>query len=286
MDKLRTVFSLFMIFIFGFFVWNFIQPKASEVPPNVALQNQVKSTLEGTTGHISIAFKNLNTNQTYFLNEKDKFESGSLYKLWVMGAVYRKIESGDLREDDELSYPVDELNNQFGITTDEADLNSGTLDFSVNSALTQMITISHNYAALSLSQKIGLSYVKTYVKDNGFTDTEVGQEDDYPKTTALDILKFFEKLYKEELGNPDSTKKMLVLLKDQQLNDKIPKKLPVGTIIAHKTGEIDSFSHDAGIIYTPKGNYILVILTDTPTSQVTEDKIADISKSFYNFVTE
>ena len=47
---------------------------------------------------------------------------------------------------------------------------------------------------------------------------------------------------------------MLELLKAQTLNDKLPKYLPDQVIMAHKAGELDDVSHDAGIVYSPAGD--------------------------------
>ena len=49
--------------------------------------------------------------------------------------------------------------------------------------------------------------------------------------------------------------------------------------IAHKTGEIGYFTHDAGIVFSNKGDYIIVVLTESDFPLATEEQIADISKS-------
>ena len=73
------------------------------------------------------------------------------------------------------------------------------------------------------------------------------------------------------------------MLKDQRLNRKLPADLPSNTVIAHKTGELGMFSHDAGIIYTPKGDYIIVVLSKSDTPAAAEKRIADISKAVYDY---
>ena len=66
----------------------------------------------------------------------------------------------------------------------------------------------------------------------------------------------------------------------------MPKYLPSDTLIAHKTGELDSFSHDSGIVYTPNGNYIIVVMSDSTNPKGAEDRIANISKSVYDYFIE
>jgi len=151
---------------------------------------------------------------------------------------------------------------------------------SVNQALNQMITISHNYAAMLLTQKNKVSTIRDWITDKGFKDSSVGGQ---PSTTAHDMVLFFDKLQKGELANAENTQKMLEFLKKQQLNDKIPADLPNNIVIAHKTGELGLFSHDAGIVYTPKGDYIIAVLSKSDTPAAAEKRIADVSKAVYDY---
>jgi beta-lactamase class A len=75
----------------------------------------------------------------------------------------------------------------------------------------------------------------------------------------------------------------LTLLKAQKLNNKLPKELPKNTVIAHKTGELDMVSHDAGIVYAQNGNYIIVVMSETSLPVAANERIADISKGVYEY---
>ena len=79
---------------------------------------------------------------------------------------------------------------------------------------------------------------------------------------------------------------MIDLLKKQQLNEKLPKILPENTIVAHKTGEFNSFSHDGGIVYTKNSDYIIVVMSDTNNPQEANNVIAQISKGVYEYFTK
>jgi beta-lactamase class A len=63
----------------------------------------------------------------------------------------------------------------------------------------------------------------------------------------------------------------------------LPKYLPKETVIAHKTGEIGTFSHDAGIVYTKHGPYIIVIFSDSDIPKEAEETIARLSQATYAF---
>ncbi len=262
-----------------------VETVPTQVPVTVAtsnLQGIIATSLEGAKGKYSVAIKNLKTGETYFKDENESFESASLYKLWVMGTAFKQIKDNTIKEDDVLSADVVSLNRQFGIASESAEQTEGGITLSVKSALHQMITISHNYAALLLTSKVKLASIKTFLQESGLSASKTGSP---PKTTAADTLAFFEKLYKGELANEENTSKMLDLLKKQQLNKKLPKYLPSGTVMAHKTGELGQVSHDGGIVYTDKGDYIIVVLSESTAPKGAEERIATLSKDVYAYFT-
>jgi beta-lactamase class A len=75
------------------------------------------------------------------------------------------------------------------------------------------------------------------------------------------------------------------MLKLTRLNDRIPKYLPVDITIAHKTGLEKEVCHDAGIVFTRKGDSIIVILTKHANSNSAHPKefIAKVSSYAYNY---
>lgn len=283
MNKFNKVLILiFLSFsLFAFFHNAFSKKEIKQ--SQKSLKEVVEKSMEGTKGTYGIAIKNLKTGETYFNNESHVFDSGSLYKLWIMAEVYRQIEEGKFTEDETISGDVSTLNSEFNIDPDSAEQTEGTVSFTVSDALNQMITISHNYAALLLSEKIKLSSVAKFLKDNDFIESSVGTEGDNPKTTALDIMHFFEKLYRGELANKENTDKMISLLKKQQIDDGLVKYLPQGTVVANKTGDIGWFKHDAGIVFTSKGDYIIAIMSESEFPAAAQERIAGVSKSVFDY---
>ncbi|MBI2595526.1 serine hydrolase [Candidatus Daviesbacteria bacterium] len=302
---MRLIFIILGVFLVYFLLKHFL-PQKQENPPqlvvpvtsnkqklnlplaignltNDKLRQEIEEALKDTKGTYGIVVKNLKTEENYQLNEHKTFQVGSLYKLWIMATVFNKIQSGVLTGDEELSSSVDVLNGKFNIDPDLAEMTEGTITLTVGSALKQMITISHNYAALLLTEKIRLSNVAAFLKEQDFKESKVGVNGEAPVSTPFDIASFFEKLYKGKLGNAESTGKMLELLKQQTLNNKLPKGLPQGIAIAHKTGELGYFTHDAGIVFSEKGDYIIVILSESDYPPGAEERIGMVSKAVYEY---
>lgn len=249
-----------------------------------ALEEIVQNSLEGTKGNYAVYIKKLKNNETYALNANKEFAPGSLYKLWVMATVYQQISQNKLTENQILTQKIEVLNKKFQISSESAELTKGNITQSVKDALFKMITISDNYSALLLSEKIRLTTISNFLKDFGFNNSLVSTNGQGPSTTAMDIGLFFEKLHNGELNTPENTSKMLSILKSQRLNQKIPKYLPKNIQIAHKTGELDTYTHDAGIVYAPNGEYILVVLTDSQNPAQAQERISEISKNVYKYL--
>lgn len=243
----------------------------------------IDSELRGEKGTYSIIYKNLKNGDYYAHNPSEIYESASLYKLFVMAKSYEAIEDGDLTHQTILSDTVQRLNQRFDIASEEAEMTEGSFRMTVDTALEQMITISHNYSALLLSSRLKSSAIKEFIAANGFANTDFNSP---PKTTAEDIVLFYEKLYKKELVSSQSSDEMMNLLKRQELNDRIPKYLPKNTLVAHKTGELGGVKHDAGIVFAPEGDYILVMMSDTNAPQHAAEVQAKISERIFNLVTE
>ncbi len=248
-----------------------------------ALANLVTNELNDSDGVFGIVIQNLKTHEQYKLNEHKVFEPASLYKLWVMATVMDQVDKKTLSFDQRISDSVQSLNTTFNIDPELAELTEGTVSFTVEDALEQMITISHNYAALLLGQTVRLKTVQNFLDENGFIESKLGEP---PEATASDIAEFYEKLYTNQLVNKQSSLQMIDLLTRQKLNNKIPKYIPSGIKIAHKTGELGTYTHDAGIIYGPKTDYILVILADNDIPTNAEETISNLSKRIYKYFEE
>lgn len=255
-----------------------------DVNEDRGLKQVVENALQGTQGQYGIAILNLKTNEFYTQNEHKEFQSASLYKLWVMAEILELINNKKIKENDKMYADVDELYEKFNLASPSA---KEKITITVKDALEKMITVSDNTAALLLTSKAKLSNLQDFINKNNFTGSKLGESTKEPVTTPYDVAIFFKRLYDGELLDKKSSGTMLEILKRQRLNGKIPKYLPAGTIIAHKTGELDEYTHDAGIVYTPQGDYIIVVMTESdPNSRLlAEERISNLSRDIYNYFT-
>lgn len=133
-----------------------------------------------------------------------------------------------------------------------------------------MLTKSDNTASNILIRKLGLSYLNQYFRRRTWNRTRIERlMMDFSKrdagvenyTTARDIGLSLKLLYDEGLLKTGEARRILGMLKTQSINDRIPALLPKDAVVAHKTGLERNVLHDAGIIYGPREDLLIVVLT-------------------------
>lgn len=250
---------------------------------NSEIEKIILDGLEGSTGEYSFSIFNLKTEESYLENENKEYPSASLYKLWLMAVIFDEIEKGNLTMNKKLTADIEVLNKKFGIGSESAELSEGTISLSVEEALNKMITISDNYSALLLSSTVGVSKMSEFLKKYSLNNSKVGTLSSLPMTTAVDTTMYFKLLYSKNLVSEKSSTQMIELLKKQQINDRIPKYLPDNTTVAHKTGELFGFKHDAGIIFSHDGDYIFVALSESKNPKAAAERIALVSEEIFTY---
>jgi beta-lactamase class A len=277
---LFRIFALVLFLVGYFFAYTRIYSFKQFISRQERLANVVNKTLGNTSSTYGIAIKNLKTGEEFFYNADRKFMTGSLYKLFVMIAALELIDENKINKDEIISGEAKDINKILGQDSEEADISEGVVSLSVWQAINQMISISHNYAAILLVERVGIDKIRDIVARFELKNTKLGTKD-LPVTTARDILHFFDKLYERKGTSIWVSNNALSFLENQKINDRIPRYLPKDIKVAHKTGELVYDKHDAGIVFGKKGDYIIVILTESTNPVEAADQIAKISREVF-----
>ena len=103
------------------------------------------------------------------------------------------------------------------------------------------------------------------------------------EVTANGLLKILRLIAETQAYGEGASKQMLEILLDQRLKGGIPAGLPAAARVAHKTGNISTVHHDAGIVYLEgRKPYVLVILTQFPVATIKSTAVADVSRDIYD----
>lgn len=250
-------------------------------------------------GQFGIAFKDLQSEATIFINENSAFHAASTMKTPVMAEVFAQATAGKFNLEDEVLV----YNNFTSIadgskySVDVADDSEQELYQQIGSGITiseliyGMITKSSNLATNILIDKVGASAVNRAMRNMGAQHISIlrGVEDQkaFDKgmnnmVTAKDLMLLFEKLASEKLVSSEASKQMVAILKQQHLKGAIPAKLPSGVHVANKTGSITRVLNDSGIVFLPNGRkYVLVLLSSGLELEPAMAVLSNISLYFY-----
>ncbi len=75
---------------------------------------------------------------------------------------------------------------------------------------------------------------------------------------------------------------MLTILMRQKIGDRITRYLPEEIVVAHKTGLMRDNCHDAGIVFTNNGDFIIVVLTEKVNLRLAKNVIGRIAYKTYS----
>ena len=207
-----------------------------------------------------------------------------MIKVFLLADVMEKVKMGKLNLNDEYI-----LQNKDKVG--DAGILSGYPDGSVISLekLTElMITESDNTATNIIIDMVGVEDVNRYLVMNGYKDTRLRRKmmdmiairegrENY--TSASDLGTFFLQLYHSKILGGEYDDKMREILFKQTDEECFVRALPYARI-AHKTGELDHFYADGGIIYgSGEHDMILVILAeDVQDRAQTLDNMREIAR--------
>jgi beta-lactamase class A len=250
-----------------------------------SLQEYISSISQEDT-LVAVYIKNLSTDYTIEINSDIQIPSASLVKIPIMAAVYYLVDRGELSLDEKITYRRKHRCGGSGIIKR---FHYGK-KFTIKELTELMITISDNVATHMLIDRIGMKKLNEIFRKLKLKNTNINRFvmdikarnkgiENY--TTAEDIGFLLEEIYNGKLISKEASNEMLLILLKQRICDRIPKKLPSYVAVAHKTGLMKDVCHDAGIVYTNNGNFIICVLTQNLQPKFAKEVIANISYMTY-----
>jgi beta-lactamase class A len=265
-------------------------------------RNVLKIREEHGLEQLGISFYDAETTIQWSYNADHYFHAASTMKLAVLLGVLRQVERGELT----LDAPVHVRNRFTSIVNQEpfmldlgrdADPNVyGHLGktLSVRELAYWMITLSSNLATNLLVDVIGIQTIQHALDELEIDGVRIlrGVEDQAAfeaglnnEVTANGLLKLLRLIAEGKAYSQSASDEMMKIMLDQQYRSGIPAGLPKGARIAHKTGNISTVHHDAGIVYLDgRKPYTLVILTQFSAESTRGTAVADVSRDIFNTI--
>ena len=248
---------------------------------------------------LGIAFYDAETTLQWAYNADAPFHAASTMKLAVLLAVQRQITRGELAGDapvhvrNKFTSIVDRRPYMLEVSRDadpELYAHLGRT-MTVDQLAYQMITTSSNFATNLLVDVVGVPVIQRALHELNIEGIKVirGVEDQAAfeaglnnEVTANGLLKLLRIVSDRKAYSPEASERMLEILLDQRFKGGIPAGLPEAARVAHKTGNISTVHHDAGIVYLEgRQPYVLVILTQFDASPSRSTAVAEVSRDVF-----
>lgn len=220
----------------------------------------------------------------------DKVVSASMIKVPIMMAVFDRlmIENKDLEQKIMISDNI--------ICEDSTVFEYGAREATIYELIVWMIINSDNTATNALIYYMGMDRLNIYFKNIGLEQTKVERymldfnaikEGKNNYISVSDFYRGMELLDGEAVLNTKYCQLSLWIMRQNRDELCIKRYLYECPPVAHKTGELDTIVHDAGIIYGPHGKYFLGIFISEfePTQEQGEEArklIGRLSRYIYD----
>lgn len=224
--------------------------------------------------HVSLYYFDDNINNTISINADKSWDPASTIKLYVAMYAFDQIAAGKLSLDQIVTITDKNIAPSVSVADGYQPTQVGQ-QISVYELLDRMITQSGNTSYNTLLDILDRREITKYIHDIGLVNSSIGAKlnlDDAQEaievtspgfgpnvTNADDFARAFILINGKRIpGSPA----LFDMLSRQKLNDMIPAYLPKDVVVAHKTGELDPYYHDGGIVIGAGRKYILSIFTD------------------------
>lgn len=232
---------------------------------SAALQQKLNEWIASHSGSYQVALQELGgQGRTASYNVQKQTVMASTYKLFVAYAAYHQAENGAL--------------------------NLGTVVYngkSIESCISTAIINSNNECAVAVGKYIGWANIDNIVHAAGFQNVFLnnyapnGSLSGDKLVNANELARFLAQLSAGSLMNSTHTSTLLGYMKQQVYRSGIPAGSH-GAVVADKVGFLDSYLHDAAIVYAPGSTYALVIMS----SGSSWSNISNLADAVYSFMAE
>jgi uncharacterized protein YraI len=285
----------------------FIQSSAPTPNPNLKrlgvniFEYLLNTRFEPNTNRQASAFlMDLSSGQAISLVPKVAFSGMSLIKIPILVETYRKL---DFQPDNNTATQLAQM-----MICSNNDATNAMLAFSGDGdMLAGTRNVTNTMQTLGLKDTFITSPIRsdpraTPVPVGPFkttADQTVTDPDPFNQATPADLGYLLSSVYycaKDGTGaliaafpnaiTQDECKKMLRLLSSDKIGVMIEAGVPESVTVAHKHGWVDQTLGDAGIIYSPGGDFVLVVMmSERPVLLWTQEfpRVSEIARTVYNY---
>ena len=248
-------------------------PERNFMDKHMTLEKRIAAELYSYHGQMSVFVDDLR-GRTVEIGADETFETASTIKAYILAALYLQAGRGKASLDQTITYRPEHFVDGSGMLRA---LGVGAA-LKVRDAATMMIICSDNIATNMVIDYLGLETINACIRELGFAHTVLHNPlhfDRYDRlgtTTPRDYAALFARLARGELVSPGASAEMLSIFRSQHYNAMLTAGFPPYYLdceetgdpeliwVASKSGSMDACRNDGGIVHTPYGEYVIVLM--------------------------
>lgn len=258
------------------------------------LQARIAQIVKDSHANLGVALRHLESGEEVMIDADTPVPLASVVKVPVLVETFRQL--GESRFSLADRWPLEPRYKALGsgiLTQFDVGLQPTVKDL-----ITLMIIVSDNTATDIIMEYLGIASIDHTMHQLGLTQTHVAHTlreifadmlpspdaeqdpfalaqwenehgvrrdgfsyhlgEDNNVSTPREMTCLLEMIFKAEVLDRAACDAMLEILLKQQLNDRLPRFLPAGTRLAHKTGTFSGVRNDSGILYVNDQSHVVI----------------------------
>jgi len=268
------------------------------------LQPKIDKVITGKNATVGVGIYDFGSRQTLVINGDKHMPMQSVYKFHVALAILNEVDKGRFKLTQKMPVKKGDIVPGLHSPMGEAYPNGG-VDLPLADIIRYMVADSDGSACDYLFRLLGgPKQVDAFIHQLGIRDVAIRDTEERMQargnwdvqytnwTTQAAMLRLLKLFYQHKILSASSHDFLWkTMVETTTGEDRLKKRLPAGTVVAHKTGTsgvrdgLTGAVNDAGFIALPNGKHlaISVFVTNSTESKETNERIiADIARLAYD----
>ena len=231
------------------------------------MEESIGTIVRETDAVVGVAILDLTDQRAFYLNADAIYPTASTIKIAVLAELYRQHERGSGAKLGDL-YTV---NAKDGVGTEGIlqAMSAGVSRITNRDLALLMVSLSDNSATNVLIDRVGMDNVNAWLAQVGLErtrlrrhmlDVKAAQEGRENTSTPRELVTLLRAMHEGRVFGKATTEEFFKMLATEK-SSYIPRRLPVGLMIANKPGNLDAVRNDAGIIFVPGRPFAIAVMT-------------------------
>jgi len=253
-----------------------LEPTMAPTPWQKNLEEKLTSLVNQQNGFYGVYLSEVDSQNSLGVNYQESFPGASLMKLPAIIAAYQEAERKqfDLTAEYRLK-EEDKLPGNGSIYLQP----EGTI-YTYRSLAKLAVEQSDNTAINVIAKAIGEDKIQKTIDLLGLAKTNYRLK----QTTPEDMGQLLLALHQSQALTAAHSQEIIGFLINTIFNDQIPAFLPDNLTVAHKIGLDENLLHDAAIIFTDWGDFVLVIMSQGDPQDQAQKTLEEITRMVWETI--